>query len=212
MLSGDMNPSTIMPTDNRLVLATGNEGKKKEIKHLLRHLDLDILSLKDFDEIPPIDEDQPTLEGNAEKKARVIYELLGIPTLADDTGLEVDALEGRPGVYSARYAGEDGNAVANRALLLNELAGQQNRSARFRTVLAFLKEGDMYRFDGICEGEITIEEHGSGGFGYDPVFLPEGHSLTFAEMSISEKNEISHRGRALQKFVQFLSDQDSSNS
>ena len=194
-----------MLSEKKLVLATGNEGKKKEIEQLLSHLDLEILSLKDFDGLPSIDEDRPTLEGNAEKKARVIHDILGLPTLADDTGLEVDVLGGRPGVYSARYAGEEGDAKANRALLLQELANQEQRSARFRTVLAFLINGDLHRFDGICEGSITEEERGTGGFGYDPVFLPVGSRLTFAQMSINEKNKISHRGRALQKFVAFLS-------
>lgn len=194
-----------MHQENKLVLATGNEGKKKEIKYLLRDFDLEIYSLRDFDGLPEVDEDQPTLEGNAEKKARVIHELLGIPTLADDTGLEVDALDGRPGVYSARYAGEDGNADANRALLLKEMADKKNRAARFRTVLAYFINGEKHLFQGVCEGEIIGRERGIGGFGYDPVFLPENSEMTFAEMSVEEKNKISHRGKALREFVHHLS-------
>ncbi|MBX2819566.1 MAG: RdgB/HAM1 family non-canonical purine NTP pyrophosphatase [Rhodothermaceae bacterium] len=194
-----------MHQEKKLVLATGNEGKKKEIEYLLRGFDLEIYSLRDFDGLPEVDEDQPTLEGNAEKKARVIHELLGIPTLADDTGLEVDALDGRPGVYSARYAGEDGNADANRALLLKEMADKKNRAARFRTVLAYFINGEKHLFQGVCEGEIIGRERGIGGFGYDPVFLPENSEMTFAEMSVEEKNKISHRGKALREFVHHLS-------
>ena len=194
-----------MLQENKLVLATGNEGKKKEIEYLLRDFDLKIYSLRDFDGLPEVDEDQPTLEGNAEKKARVIHELVGMPTLADDTGLEVDALDGRPGVYSARYAGEDGNADANRELLLKEMANQSNRVARFRTVLAYFINGEKHLFEGVCEGEIIEIERGIGGFGYDPVFVPENSQMTFAEMSVEEKNKISHRGKALRKFVDYLS-------
>ena len=194
-----------MLQENKLVLATGNEGKKKEIEYLLRDFDLEIYSLRDFDGLPEVDEDQPTLEGNAEKKARVIHELVGMPTLADDTGLEVDALGGRPGVYSARYAGEDGNADANRELLLKEMANQSNRVARFRTVLAYYINGEKYLFEGVCEGEIIDSERGIGGFGYDPVFVPENSEMTFAEMSVEEKNTISHRGKALRKFAHYLS-------
>ena len=194
-----------MLQENKLVLATGNEGKKKEIEYLLRDFDLKIYSLRDFDGLPEVDEDQPTLEGNAEKKARVIHELVGMPTLADDTGLEVDALDGRPGVYSARYAGEDGNADANRELLLKEMANQSNRAARFRTVLAYFINGEKHLFEGVCEGEIIEIERGVGGFGYDPVFVPENSQMTFAEMSVEEKNKISHRGKALRKFVDYLS-------
>lgn len=189
----------------KLVLATGNEGKRREIEKLLSHLDLHVLSLRDLDNVPVIDEDRPTLEGNAEKKARVIYDLSGMPTLADDTGLEVEALGGRPGVRSARYAGEDANADANRMLLLKELEGHTQRNARFRTVLAFIEEGKMIQFEGICEGEIIEAERGTAGFGYDSIFVPVGSTLTFAEMPIDQKNKLSHRGKALQNFVQFLS-------
>ena len=191
--------------EKKLVLATGNEGKRREIEHLLSHLDLQIFSIKDFDGLPSIEEDRPTLEGNAEKKARVIYDAVGLPTLADDTGLEVAALGGRPGVYSARYAGEDGNAVANRALLLKELSGQSQRIAQFRTVLCLIVAGEMHVFEGVCKGAIAESQRGEGGFGYDSIFIPEGYTSTFAEMTIDEKNKISHRGRALQQFVQFLS-------
>ena len=196
----------MMWDEKKLVLATGNEGKKREIEQLLKHLNLNVLSLRDFVNVPSIDEDQPTLEGNAEKKARVIHELLEISTLADDTGLEVDVLGGRPGVHSARYAGLEANPAANRALLLHELSNQSNRSARFRTVLAFANKGHIHLFEGVCEGYITEVERGEGGFGYDSIFLPEGSKLTFAEMSMNEKNKISHRARALHKFVEFVSE------
>ena len=196
-----------MLTERKLVIATGNEGKKREIKEVLKDLSLNVLSTKDFDNIPLIDEDQPTLEGNAEKKARVIHNLLGISALADDTGLEVNALDGRPGVYSARYAGLDANPDANRALLLKELSNQSDRSARFRTVIAYIDKGQLFLFEGICNGHITKSEHGTGGFGYDSIFMPEGSESTFAEMTTEEKNAISHRGKALDKFVQFLSSQ-----
>ena len=194
-----------MANEHKLVLATGNPGKKREIEHLLHALNLKITFLPDHGDLPEVEEDQPTLEGNAEKKARVIYEHLHLPSLADDTGLEVDALGGEPGVYSARYAGEACDPIANKARLLKELGTTSNRRARFRTVLAYAIDGKMHRFEGICEGRITIEERGAGGFGYDAIFLPDGSEHTFAEMSIEEKNKISHRGRALRKFAAFIS-------
>ena len=195
-----------MAHEHKLILATGNAGKKREIEHLLNELELNITFLPDYGELPEVVEDQPTLEGNAEKKARVIHNHLELPSLADDTGLEVEALGGRPGVFSARYAGEACDAQANKALLLEELAGHSNRKARFRTVLAYAVNDEIFRFDGICEGMILEEERGTGGFGYDAIFQPEGSTLTFAEMSIEAKNRISHRARALRKFADFLTD------
>ena len=193
-----------MANERKLVLATGNAGKKKEIEHLLKALKVNITFLPDYGTLPEVEEDQTTLEGNAEKKARVIHEFLNVPSLADDTGLEVEALGGRPGVYSARYAGEACDPQANRALLLQELEDNNNRKARFRTVLAYAINDQIYRFDGICEGEITRAERGEGGFGYDALFLPDESDRTFAEMSLEEKNQISHRARALRKFAAFL--------
>ncbi len=188
----------------KLFIATKNEGKKREIEALLEGLSVEIYSLTDFPEFPDVVEDADTLEGNALKKVLAASEYSNMPAIADDTGLEVDALDGRPGVYSARYAGEDGNAVANRALLCKELKDKHNRSARFRTVLAFWDGEQVHYFEGACEGRILDHEVGIGGFGYDPLFVPDGYERTFAEMPAGEKNKISHRGRALQKFVAFL--------
>ncbi|MFK7845024.1 MAG: RdgB/HAM1 family non-canonical purine NTP pyrophosphatase [Rhodothermales bacterium] len=188
----------------KLVIATKNEGKKKEIEALLRDMPIDIFALTDFPEVPDVVEDADTLEGNAKKKALASYAHFDMPALADDTGLEVAALNGRPGVYSARYAGEDGNAEANRALLCKELKGERNRSARFKTVMAFMDGSAVHYFDGVCDGRILDHEVGTDGFGYDPLFIPDGYEQTFAEMSPSTKNGISHRGRALRKFVAFL--------
>ncbi len=188
----------------KLVIATKNEGKKREIEALLRDMPIDIFALTDFPEVPDVEEDADTLEGNAKKKALASHAHFNMAALADDTGLEVAALDGRPGVYSARYAGEDGNAQANRALLCKELKGERNRSARFRTVMAFMDGDEVHYFEGVCDGRILDHEVGTGGFGYDPLFIPDGYEQTFAEMPASTKNGISHRGRALRKFVAFL--------
>ena len=188
----------------RLVLATRNPGKVAELDARLAGLGIDLSTARDHG-APDVDEDADTLRGNAEKKARALHDHTGLPALADDTGLEVDALDGRPGVHSARYAGEDADADANRALLLQELDGADDRSARFRTVLAFVDGDDTLFFDGVCEGVITTEEHGTGGFGYDAVFRPaDGDGETFAEMDADAKNRISHRGRALDAFTDWL--------
>ena len=188
----------------KLLIATHNPGKKVEIESLLKGLSVEIFTQDDFPDMPVVDEDRNTLEGNARKKAKSAFEWTGLPSLADDTGLEVNALGGRPGVYSARYAGKDGNAKANRELLKSELEGITQRNARFRTVLCFIDgEGERY-FEGVCEGEILERERGEGGFGYDPLFLPAGETLTFAEMDRETKNKISHRGRALRAFLEFI--------
>lgn len=193
-----------MNTPVRIVLATRNPGKVTEMRALLEGLPVELLAVSDFPEMPEVDEDQPTLEGNARKKAETIRTHTGLPALADDTGLEVVALGGRPGVHSARYAGSEADDRANRAMLLRELEGAGSRKARFRTVIAYAHAGGMDVFEGVCEGAIGEEEHGTGGFGYDPVFVPEGETRTFAEMSPAEKNEISHRGQALRKLVAHL--------
>lgn len=183
----------------RLVLATRNPGKVAELRTLLADLDLTLLSAADLPDAPEVDEDAPTLEGNARKKALALHETTGLPALADDTGLEVDALDGRPGVHSARYAGPEADDAANRARLLSELApiARAQRTARFRTVIALAEAGEVRFFEGVCEGHITSEERGAGGFGYDALFTPEGHDETFAEMSKEAKNAVSHRRRAL---------------
>jgi len=153
-----------------------------------------------------VEEDHPTLEGNALKKARYVYEATGLPALSDDTGLEVDALSGRPGVYSARYAGEDATYQDNLEKLLEELAGvaPKDRKAQFRTVAALVSGDDTHTFEGVCRGVILSKPRGDKGFGYDPVFQPEGYNQTFAELDPGVKNEISHRGRAIKKLRNFL--------
>lgn len=190
----------------RLVLATRNPGKVAELRALLADLDLTLLSAADLPDAPEVDEDAPTLEGNARKKALALHEATGLPALADDTGLEVDALDGRPGVHSARYAGPEADDASNRARLLHELApiASAQRTARFRTVIALAEAGEVRFFEGVCEGHITAEERGAGGFGYDALFIPEGHDETFAEMSKEAKNVVSHRRRALDGAAAYL--------
>lgn len=193
-----------MHTSKReLVFATNNSHKLYEVQHLLGD-SFKLLSLSDIgfsDEIP---EDYDTLELNASQKAWHIYNKYKIDCFADDTGLEVDALGGRPGVFSARYAGEDKDPQANMKKLLNELHGSTNRKARFRTVISLIIGGDEFRFEGIVDGQIILDGRGEKGFGYDPVFLPEGYSITFAEMDLDSKNKISHRSRAVNALVAFL--------
>ncbi len=190
-----------------IVLATRNPGKVAEMRDLLRGLGkrVRLVSADALDASPDVEEDAPTLEGNARKKAMAFYRYTGRPALADDTGLEVDALDGAPGVYTARFAGPDATPADNNAKLLDALGGKDSRRARFRTVVAFVDaDGDVHTFEGVCEGRIAPAPRGSGGFGYDPVFVPEGETRTFAEMSPAEKNAISHRKQALHKFAAFL--------
>lgn len=187
----------------KLVFATNNKHKIHELQALAGEK-IELLSLSDincFDEIP---EDRPTLEGNALQKAEYIYGKFGFSCFADDTGLEVEALNGEPGVYSARYAGGDKDPEANMNKLLGKLDKINNRKARFRTVISLILKGKEYQFEGIVEGTITQVKRGNSGFGYDPVFQPDGYEKTFAEMSLDEKNKISHRGRAVEKLVHFL--------
>ena len=189
----------------RLVLATRNPGKVAELRARLEGLSVALVSAADVDGAPEVDEDRDTLRGNAEKKARALHAHTGRPALADDTGLEVDALGGAPGVRSARFAGPDADDAANRAHLLRHLENDDDRSARFRTVLAFADGVDTHFFDGVCEGTITRDERGDGGFGYDSLFVPaDGDGRTFAQMDKTEKNAISHRGRALDAFAAWL--------
>ncbi len=189
----------------KILLATRNPGKVAEIQHLLAELPVTLLTVDDLPEAAPdVEEDQPTLEGNAQKKAEALHAFSDLPALADDTGLEVAALDGRPGVYSARYAGPDADPLANRAKMLREMDGVADRRAHFRTVLAFADAGEVHYFEGRCEGVITEDERGTGGFGYDAIFLPTGETRTFAQLSKAEKNAMSHRGRALQQFVAWL--------
>lgn len=187
------------------MLGTRNPGKISEMRNLLADLSLEIHTPDDYPTGPEVDESASTLEGNALLKARAWHLHTGLPALADDTGLEVDALEGEPGVRSARYGSLDGDAVLNRAQLLRNLEGQPSkaRGARFRTVVAFVGERERL-FEGVCEGEIVESAAGSGGFGYDSVFRPIGSAITFAEMDPEDKNRISHRGMAFRKAVAFL--------
>lgn len=187
----------------QLVFATNNLNKVKEVQTLIpEHIEL--LSLKDigcFEEVP---ETQSTIEGNAIQKAEYIKTHYGYDCFADDTGLEVEALNGQPGVYSARYAGAQRDAQDNMNKLLNNLKNQGNRNAQFKTVIALHLNNKLQTFQGICEGEITSEKHGDKGFGYDPIFKANGHSQTFAEISLEKKNSIGHRGKAVAKLVLFL--------
>ncbi len=187
----------------KLVFATNNQHKLKEIQHVLGD-SFELLSLTDIGCGEDIPETSPTLEGNALQKAMYVFEKYGYNCFADDTGLEIEALNGEPGVYSARYAGEEKSAEANMAKVLRLMKEIKNRKARFRTVIAVVIDGKKTLMDGIVEGLILDEKHGTEGFGYDPIFQPDGFSKTFAEMDLSEKSQISHRGRAVQKLVAFL--------
>ena len=187
----------------KLVFATNNPNKIKELQSILGD-SFKVLSLKDISCSEEIPENSDTLEGNASEKAFYVYNKYKINCFADDTGLEIEALNGKPGVYSARYAGEDKNSVANMQKVLNELKGNNNRKAFFRTVISLIIDGEETQFEGIVHGKILETPRGNSGFGYDPIFQPEDYSTTFAEMELSEKNKISHRGKAVKKLVQFL--------
>lgn len=191
---------------DKLILASRNKNKIEEMKELVAHLGIEVFSALDFPDLEEVEEDKPTLEGNALKKARYVNKQTGIPALSDDTGLEVEALDGAPGVYSARYAGEDATYQDNVLKLLAALHGKSNRKAQFRTVVALVDGDKEYTFEGVCQGSIIQEQQGSKGFGYDPIFMPEDFAETFAQMDTSIKNLISHRGKAVQKFVDFLED------
>jgi len=187
----------------KLVFATNNLHKLREVQEMLSN-SIEVLSLKDIGCFEDIEETESTLEGNAKLKADYITEKYGFDCFADDTGLEVEALDGKPGVYSARYAGEHGNAEKNMEKLLNELQNKSSRKAKFRTIIALNLRNKQYLFEGICDGEILNEKSGVKGFGYDPIFKPKNASSSFAEMNSEEKNIISHRGIAIQELVQFL--------
>ncbi|MFO8128617.1 MAG: non-canonical purine NTP diphosphatase [Bacteroidales bacterium] len=186
-----------------LIFATNNEHKLKEIQNLI-HGGYKIIGLRELGLDEDIPETAESLEGNALLKARYIRDRYKLDCFADDTGLEVDALGGSPGVHSARYAGEDGDSGKNIDKLLDELKGKEDRNAQFRTVIALLLGDDEILFTGKVRGRILEKRRGNDGFGYDPVFLPEGCEQTFAEMPLKEKNQISHRARAMKKLVKFL--------
>lgn len=187
----------------KFVFATNNAHKLKEVAAIVGH-QIELLSLKDIGCHDDIPETSDTLEGNALQKAKYVYERYHIDCFADDTGLEVEALDGAPGVYSARYAGEGHNSEENIRKLLHELEGKDNRKARFRTVFALIINGKEHLFEGIVKGEIIATKRGTSGFGYDPVFVPEGFTQTFAEMSDAQKNKISHRAIGVNKLCKFL--------
>ena len=190
----------------KLVFATNNKHKLEEVRAILGDR-IEVLSLNDIDCHDDIPETADTLEGNALIKARHIHEKFGVDCFADDTGLEVEALGGEPGVYSARYAGEECNPEANMYKLLQNLTGKNNRNAQFRTVIALIIKGEEKLFNGIVKGEISNEKMGNAGFGYDPIFIPEGFSESFAQMTSDMKNSISHRYRATEKLSNYLKQQ-----
>lgn len=188
----------------KLVFATNNKHKLDEVRKITSRHPVEIVSLAEincFDDIP---ETADTLEGNALQKAHYIQEKFGLNCFADDTGLEVEALNNAPGVYSARYAGPGHDSEANMKKLLQEMEGKENRKARFRTVIALVWNGKTYTFDGIVNGTITTTKRGENGFGYDPIFIPEGYEQTFAELGNDIKNQISHRAKAVEKLDEFL--------
>ncbi|MEM6320116.1 MAG: RdgB/HAM1 family non-canonical purine NTP pyrophosphatase [Bacteroidota bacterium] len=187
----------------QLIFATGNPNKVRETGEILKDF-MQVISMKDIGATEDIPETMPTLEGCALQKARYLAKNYGVDCFSEDTGLEVDALEGAPGVITARYAGEAKNAEANMALLLKNLGDKPNRGAQFRTIIALILDGEEHLFEGTVRGQITHQKMGSGGFGYDPVFQPDGYDTTFANLPAAVKNGISHRSRALQKLVDFL--------
>ena len=187
----------------KLVFATNNAHKLEEIAAILGEK-IKLLSLKDIECTADIPETANTLEGNATQKAEYIYQQYGLDCFADDTGLEVEALDGAPGVFSARYAGEGHNSEDNMQKLLQNLQGVTNRKAQFRTVICLIWDGKRYLFEGICKGEIIEEKRGNAGFGYDPIFVPEGYDQTFAELGNDIKNSISHRAKAVELLCNFL--------
>ncbi|MCH2197064.1 non-canonical purine NTP diphosphatase [Kordia sp.] len=187
----------------KIVFATNNQNKVKEVQSLVPK-NITVLSLKDINCEDDIPETQPTIEGNAIQKAQYVKEHYGYDCFADDTGLEVHALSGEPGVFSARYAGPRRNADDNMNKLLNNLQNKEDRSAQFKTVVALILNGEQHTFTGICEGTIIKEKRGDKGFGYDPIFMADGFSETFAQISLEEKNRVGHRGKAVQKLIGFL--------
>lgn len=191
---------------DKIVFVTNNLHKLQEVQHIIGSR-FSLISLKDLGIDEQIPEEQDTLEENASQKARYIYRKKNMPCFADDTGLEVEALNGLPGVRSARYAGEGKKDTDNVKKLLEELSDKPNRNAQFRTIIALIIDGEERHFEGIIKGTITHEPRGSGGFGYDPVFIPQGYTKTFAELDAATKNSISHRALALKKMGAFLQNQ-----
>lgn len=188
----------------KLVFATNNRHKLEEVQAMLTNFEIVCLAdINCFEEIP---ETADNLIGNAILKANFITEKYGLDCFADDTGLEVEALNNEPGVFSARYAGEDNNSEANMAKLLKNLENKPNRKAQFKTAIALNIQGKQFIFEGVCEGTILTEKRGDCGFGYDPIFMPDGFKTSFAEMNLNEKGNISHRGKAVDKLVTYLNE------
>jgi XTP/dITP diphosphohydrolase len=187
----------------KLVFASNNIHKVREISHILDNK-ITLLSLGEINILEDIPENEPFIEGNALFKARYVYNATGLNVFADDTGLEIEALNGLPGVHSARFAGESKDSSANISKVLAMLKGKENRKARFRTVIALIYESKEYLFEGIVPGTIIDEKRGDEGFGYDPIFVPDGKEMTFAQMALNEKNKISHRAIAFEKLKEFL--------
>lgn len=187
----------------KLVFATNNPNKIKEVQAILP-ANIKIVSLQEIGCNEDIPETSATIEGNAIQKAKYIKENYGYDCFADDTGLEVEILDGEPGVYSARYAGETKDANANMDKLLKKLETKSNRNARFKTVIALVINNELKTFTGICSGNITKSKKGKDGFGYDPIFMPNGYTKTFAELPLTEKNKIGHRGKAIQQLIDYF--------
>lgn len=187
----------------KLVFATANQNKAKEIQSLIPD-SIEILSLNDINCLEEIPETQATIEGNATQKAFYVYEKYNYNCFADDTGLEIEALNGKPGVLSARYAGDAKDANDNMDKVLSEMEAITNRKARFKTVISLVISGKEVQFEGVVNGTILREKRGDSGFGYDPIFLPDGSDRSFAEMELSEKNKTSHRAKAVNKLVEYL--------
>ena len=188
---------------HKLVFATNNDHKMRELRQILSS-EFELLSLNDIGCSDDIPETGNTLEANAAQKSFYIWDKCGIDCFADDTGLEIEALGNEPGVYSARYAGEGRNATDNMLKVLEKMKNETKRNARFRCVISLIINGNERQFEGIVEGKILTEKHGDAGFGYDPIFMPDGFKQSFAEMSADDKNQISHRGRAVMKLVDYL--------
>jgi XTP/dITP diphosphohydrolase len=189
----------------KLVFATNNRHKLEEVAYKVNNK-FELLTLEDIGCTEDIEETGSTFEENATIKSRYVFDKYHLNCFGDDSGLMVDALNGEPGVYSARYAGEHGNHPANIKKVLEKLNGTENRKARFITVISLIWDGDEHFFEGIVEGKIRHQPAGNGGFGYDPVFQPDGYDITFAEMTMEEKNKISHRARAMEKLISFLNE------
>ena len=195
----------------RFIFATNNQHKAEEIQSAIGDL-IEVISLQQAGINIDIPEPHDTLEENASEKSHIIHQLTGMNCFSEDTGLEVEALNGEPGVKSARYAGEDKAFDKNTEKLLSELGNNKNRKAKFRTVISLISDEKEYLFEGICEGEISTERKGEKGFGYDPVFIPEGSNKSFAEMSMEEKNKFSHRKKAADKMILFLKKKSNNNN